>query len=134
MAITGEVYKIEKLDDAYKRMVLWIIFKESDGTEHAFYQGAALLEKDGHKVWPFYFTYEQIAGMDATALDSWCQQVVKSQAENVIRNLARTVVNDALAKDSLPSLVGKKYTIEDAATAVDGVRVKDDGTLIAEVK
>ena len=131
--VTGQVLAIEKVaDDAYGRMLLWVIFTEADGSEHAFYSNGKLIEKDGHKAWPYYFQYEQIAGMDATALESWAQKIIAEQAENVIRNLAREVVNAAVTKDNLPVLIGKKFSIADAATAVAGVRVTDAGTLVVK--
>lgn len=130
--ITGTVVAVEKANDAYENLVIWVCFTDENGKEFPFYRGATLLEKDGKKVWPLMCRWENFVGKTALEIEAWVKANVESQAENVIKALARPIFNDAIVKDDLPPLVGKSFTKADAQ-ATETITVKEDATIVTEI-
>jgi hypothetical protein len=127
--ISGKIMAVEKANDVYENLIIWICFTDDTGKEFPFYRGGTLLEKDGHNVWPLMCRWENFVGKTALEIDAWVKANIESQAENVIKALARPVFNTAILKDDLLVLVGKIYTKSDAKVS-ETIAIKEDGTVV----
>lgn len=129
MAVSGEIIAIEKANDTYQNLIIWVVFTDDSGKEISFFNSTGLIEKDGRKAWPLLCKWENFVGRTAAEVEAWVKANVDAQCENIIKLQARPAVNDMLVTGVLASLIGKTWTKE-TATIEDTILVDGKGAVV----
>lgn len=124
--ITGEIIGIEETQDLQKNIIIWVQIK-NDGIEIDF--GHTIEKK---KVWPLYTKWDNFAGKTDLAIYEWVKVNIEYQFGNIIKAIAKPLINTDLLDAQLPKLIGRKFSADDVSHNYDGttITIKSDGTII----
>lgn len=128
MAITGEIVGMKETDDAQRNIIIWVCFK-NNGIEIPFYLNETLLEVNGKKVWPLYSQFLNFAGRSAAEIHDWVKINIEHQIGNLIKEAAKSVINDSLVKTNLPKLVGTVFSKDFVVIEGMNIKIYPDGTV-----